>query len=93
VFASGIAFMFPALVALAVSRVDETERGTVVGTTTLFLDLAFGLSPALLGGLAGTTGYGPTFVVAGAIAAAGSLLLYLRRGSVTAPVAPPTLVA
>ena len=31
------------------SRVDETERGAVVGTTTAFVDLAFGLSPALLG--------------------------------------------
>jgi len=92
VFASGIAFMFPALVALAVSRVDETERGSVVGTTTLFLDLAFGLAPAVLGALAGLTGYGPTFVVSGAIAATGSLVLYLRRGSVTAPaVQPPTL--
>jgi hypothetical protein len=75
-----------------VSRVDENERGSVVGTTTLFLDLAFGLAPAVLGALAGLTGYGPTFVVGGAIAASGSLLLFLRRGSVRAPVAqPPTL--
>ena len=28
---------------------DESERGSVVGTSSVFLDLSFGLSPALLG--------------------------------------------
>ena len=38
------------------SRVDETERGTVVGTTTVFLDLSFGLAPAVLGLAVGGVG-------------------------------------
>ena len=57
VFATGVAFTFPAIVALAVLGVPADERGAVVGTTSLFLDVAFGLSPALLGLMAGATGY------------------------------------
>ena len=45
--AVGVAFMFPALMALAVSRVAPSERGTVVGTASLFLDLAFGAAPVV----------------------------------------------
>jgi len=86
VFASGIAFLFPALLALAVARVDETERGTVVGTTTAFVDLSFGVAPALLGLAAGVIGFGGTFVVSGAIALGGSALLLLRRETLVRPV-------
>jgi MFS family permease len=88
VFATGIAFLFPALLALAVSRVDEMERGTVVGTTTAFVDLSFGLSPALLGLAAGVIGFGGTFVVSALIAAGGSVLLAVRRGAVARPSVP-----
>ena len=63
VFATGIAFLFPALLALAVARVDETERGTVVGTTTAFVDLSFGVAPALLGLAVGVIGFGGIFIV------------------------------
>ena len=52
VFALGVTFMFPALIALAVSRVDETERGSAVGTASAFFDVAFGLGPAVFGVLA-----------------------------------------
>jgi MFS family permease len=81
VFATGVAFTFPAIVALSVMGVPPAERGAVVGTTSLFLDVAFGLSPALLGLLAGTTGYPATFLVSGAIAAVGAAWLLLRGGS------------
>ena len=93
VFATGIAFLFPALVALAVGRVDETERGTVVGTTTAFVDVSFGLSPALLGLAVGTIGFGGIFVVSAVIAFGGSVLLGLLRDSLVRPVArsPGTL--
>jgi MFS family permease len=84
VFALGIAFMFPALVSLAISRVDDMERGRVVGTTSAFLDLAFGFAPALLGAMAGQTGYAATFVVSGVIAAVGSVALFARRSSLAA---------
>ena len=93
VFATGIAFLFPALVALAVGRVDETERGTVVGTTTAFVDLSFGMSPAILGLAVGTIGFGGIFVVSAVIALGGSLLLGVLRDSLVRPIArsPGTL--
>jgi MFS family permease len=81
VFATGVAFTFPAIVALSVMGVPPAERGAVVGTTSLFLDVAFGLSPALLGLMAGTTGYPATFLVSGAVAATGAAWLLLRGGS------------
>jgi MFS family permease len=75
IMALGVAFTFPALMALAVSRVAPGERGTVVGTASLFLDLAFGAAPVVLGSIAGTTGYGPTFLVSAGLAALGCALL------------------
>lgn len=79
VFAAGVAFTMPALLALAVSRVPAAERGTVVGTTTVFLDLSFGIAPVVLGLIAERAGYGPAFLVAGVLAATGSALLVVRR--------------
>jgi MFS family permease len=93
VFATGIAFLFPALVALAVGRVDENERGTVVGTTTAFVDLSFGMSPAIMGLAVGAIGFGGVFVVSAVIAFGGSLLLGALRESLVRPIArtPGTL--
>jgi MFS family permease len=88
VFATGIAFLFPALLALAVARVDETERGTVVGTTTAFVDLSFGISPAILGLAAGAVGFAGTFLVSAIVALGGFVLLVIRRQSIE----PPTVV-
>jgi MFS family permease len=88
IFATGIAFLFPALVALAVARVDENERGTVVGTTTAFVDLSFGLSPAILGLAVGAIGFGGIFIVSAIVAFGGSLLLGLLRDSLVRPIAP-----
>jgi predicted MFS family arabinose efflux permease len=78
VFATGVAFTFPAIVALSVLGVPADERGAVVGTTSLFLDVAFGLSPALLGLMAGATGYPATFLVSGVVAATGATWLLVR---------------
>jgi MFS family permease len=81
VFAAGIAFLFPALLAVAVSRVDENERGSVVGTTTAFVDLSFGISPAVLGFLAGSIGLAGAWIVSAVIAAVGAAVLAVRRDS------------
>jgi MFS family permease len=78
VFGAGVAFTFPAIVSLAVVGVPASERGAVVGTTSLFLDVAFGLSPAILGLLAVSTGYPATFLISGVVAAAGAAWLLLR---------------
>jgi MFS family permease len=79
VLAVGVAFTFPALMALAVSRVPPDERGSVVGTASAFLDLAFGIAPASLGAIADASGYPGAFLVSAIIAAGGSLLLIIRR--------------
>jgi MFS family permease len=75
VFAVGVAFTMPALLTMTVARVPPSERGTVVGTTTVFLDLAFGLAPVGLGSIADRTGYGATFLVSAVLAAVASMLL------------------
>ncbi|HEX5824981.1 MAG TPA: hypothetical protein VFY18_11040, partial [Candidatus Limnocylindrales bacterium] len=76
------AFTFPALLSLAVARVAPNERGTVVGTASVFLDLAFGAAPVTLGSIAGVTGYGPTFLVSAGLAALGCVVLVGGRRSI-----------
>jgi MFS family permease len=85
VFATGIAFVMPALLSLAVARVPPEERGSVVGTGAVFLDVAFGVAPVVLGVMASGTGAGPTFLLSAAIAALGSVLLLARRNALVQP--------
>jgi len=87
VFAAGVAFTMPAILAMAVVGVAPDERGAVMGTAGLFVDAAFGLSPAVLGFLATFTAYPATFVVSAVIAAMGAGYLLIRRPGtpVTAP--------
>lgn len=89
VFAAGIAFMFPALIAVAVARVDESERGSVVGTASAFLDLSFGLAPAALGLVVDASGYPEAFVTAAVVAALGAGIIWLRRRSLVSPSPEP----
>lgn len=89
VFASGVAFTMPALLALAVSRVVPEERGSVMGTATLFLDLAFGFAPVGIGLIADRTGYGPTFLVSAVLAGVASALLLGRRATLGRPAMAP----
>lgn len=79
IFASGVAFTFPAIMAMAVAGVAPGERGSVVGTAGLFVDAAFGISPAILGVLAQWTGYPATFALSGGIALVGAAWLLVRR--------------
>jgi MFS family permease len=90
IFASGVAFTFPALLALAVSRVSPHERGTVVGTTSLFLDLSFGFAPVALGAVAEANGYSAAFLVGAAASFAGCLILLMRAGSLDRPATAAT---
>ena len=87
VFAGGVAFTMPAILSMAVVGVAPDERGAVMGTAGLFVDAAFGLSPAVLGFLATFTAYPATFVVSAVIAAIGAGYLLIRRpgARVTAP--------
>ena len=79
VFAAGVAFTMPAILAMAVVGVAPDERGAVMGTSGLFVDAAFGLSPAVLGLIATVTDYPATFVVSAVIAALGAAYLLVRR--------------
>ncbi|HET9723171.1 MAG TPA: MFS transporter [Actinomycetota bacterium] len=75
----GVALFTPAVFALAVEGVAADERGSVMGTTSAFLDLAFGLGPASLGFVAAGVGRGGTFLVGAAVAAAGFALVLVTR--------------
>jgi MFS family permease len=88
VFAAGVAFIFPALLSVAVSRVHENERGSVVGTTSVFLDLSFGLAPAILGTVANSAGFSGAFLVSAGVAAFGTALLFARRATLVRQSAP-----
>lgn len=80
----GIALFTPALFALAVEGTPANERGAVMGTTSAFLDIGFGLGPATLGFVAAGFGRGGTFIAGSIVAAAGLVLLLVtnlgRRG-------------
>jgi MFS family permease len=86
VFGIGVAFTFPAIMSMAVIGVPADERGAVVGTAGLFVDAAFGLSPAVLGLLADSAGYPATFLVSAVIAAIGAAWLLIRRPGQVVPV-------
>jgi MFS family permease len=85
VFGAGVAFTLPAILAMAVVGVRPDERGAVVGTAGLFVDAAFGLSPAVLGFIATVTDYPATFLVSAVIAAIGAAYLLVRRPGQPAP--------
>jgi len=78
-FAAGVAFTLPAIMAMAVQGVRADERGAVVGTAGLFVDSAFALSPAVLGIVATWVDYPPTFLVSAAITTVGAVYLLVRR--------------
>jgi predicted MFS family arabinose efflux permease len=82
VFAAGVALTLPAVMTLAMSRASADERGSVVGTTSVFLDLSFGLAPVVLAPLAASAGYAATFLAAGVLAAVGAIVLVARRAAV-----------
>ena len=79
VFAVGIALLTPAVMALAVEGVPPGERASVIGTTSAFLDLAFGLGPAILGFVAAAAGRPGTFLAGAAVAAVGWALVVATR--------------
>ena len=75
VLAVGVALATPAIMMLALQEVPATERGSVMGTVSMSLDLAFGLGPATLGVVAAATGRGGLFLVAAGVAALGLTLV------------------
>ena len=78
VFAVGSALAFPGLMLLALRGTSPRERGSVLGTFTAFVDLGFGVGPALLGVVAEAAGYGGAFAAASVVAVGGLALLLFR---------------
>ena len=74
VLALGIALLTPSVFALAVADVPARERGQVMGTTTAFIDIAFGAGPVTMGLVAAALGR-PAVFLAGAVAAAVGLVV------------------
>jgi predicted MFS family arabinose efflux permease len=82
ILAVGVALFTPGLMSLAMEGVAPDARGAVMGTTTAFLDLAFGLGPATLGVVSAVAGRPGTFLAGAGVALLGlGLVLATRLGS------------
>jgi predicted MFS family arabinose efflux permease len=77
--ALGVAFTTPSLAALTISRSLPADRGAALGTFSVFIDLAFGVGPILLGAVAALSSTPEAFLVAALVAAGGSVLLWVTQ--------------
>jgi MFS family permease len=78
--ASGMSFMYPTFVLMAVDRAAEHERGAVVGTLTAFTDVSNAIGGLALGQVAERTSYRGAFTAAGGIISLSLVLLVLGIG-------------
>jgi predicted MFS family arabinose efflux permease len=69
----GVAFTTPAFFTAIASRVVPSERGAAMGTASVFLDLAFGGGPVVLGIVAAAAGIPWAFAIAAGVAASGAI--------------------
>lgn len=76
VFAIGAAFLYPAMLLLALEGTSITERGSVIGTVSSCFDLSQGIGSLLVGGVAAVTGDRGAFATGGLAALVGLLLLW-----------------
>jgi len=70
----GVALGTPAIMMLALQRAPAAERGAVMGTVSMSLDLAIGLGPVSFGLVAAASGRGAGFLAAALVAGAGLAL-------------------
>ena len=75
VFGVGFALVFPALMAFAVGRVPDHERGEVLGSFTAFLDIGMGGGAYLIGAIAGAAGFGAAYATPAVLCLCGAGLL------------------
>jgi len=73
IMAVGVAFVTPAFFTAILARVRPSERGAALGTLSIFLDLAFGGGPVLLGLVADAANIPAAFLAGAVIAAAGAV--------------------
>ena len=69
----GVAFVTPAFFTAIVARVRPSERGAALATLSIFLDLAFGGGPVLLGFVANAANIAAAFLVGAVVAACGAI--------------------
>lgn len=75
-FAGGMSLMYPAMLTLALTGIDDSERASVVGTVSTFFDLSQGLGALLLGGAAAVTNDRGGFLAGSLLACLGLALLW-----------------
>ena len=75
-FAGGMSLMYPAMLTLALTGIDDAERASVVGTVSTFFDLSQGLGALILGGAAAVTNDQGGFLAGSLLAVAGLGLLW-----------------
>ncbi len=73
IMAVGVAFVTPAFFTAIVARVQPSERGAALGTVSIFLDLAFGGGPVLLGFVADAANIPAAYLVGALVAACGAI--------------------
>jgi MFS family permease len=81
----GIAFLTPAVFAATLARVSAADRGSATATVSIFIDLAFGVGPILVGFVAGLASIAAGFAAVGVLAgiAAIGVAFLLQRGQPT----------
>ena len=89
VFAAGMSLLYPAFFLLALHGVAESERGSAVGTVSVFFDLSQGLGAVVVGGVAAATSIPGAFAAGGAAALLGLVAMRTLRDRIVR-VAPAT---
>ena len=75
-FAAGMSLMYPAMLTLALTGIDDSQRASVVGTVSTFFDLSQGLGALILGGAAAVTSDQGGFLAGALLSLAGLGLLW-----------------
>jgi MFS family permease len=83
--AIGMSLLFPALFTAVIDSAPESERSRATGTFTLFFDLATGGGAALVGAVVSLSSHRMGFVVAGACAFGGLIVLRLMGDRIAQP--------
>jgi MFS family permease len=78
--ALGMAFVTPAIFAATLARVQAAERGSAMATVSVFIDLAFGAGPIIVGFVAGFISIPAGFAAVGVLAAVASVGVALSLG-------------
>jgi MFS family permease len=85
----GMALLTPAVFAATLGRVPPGERGSAMATVSIFIDLAFGAGPILVGAVAGASSITAGFASVAVVAALCAVAVAVRFRPMPAPVTEP----